>query len=297
MADVDDVKAGKDFGLGRPPVNESFFLRGSNSLDWGMKNRLARIFNPRSGRTVMLAFDHGYFQGPTTGLERIDLSITPLIPYADALMATRGALRAAIPPQADKPVVLRCSGGQSILKELSNECLAVDIDDAVRMNASALAVQVYIGGVHEHESIANLTKLVDLGLRYGIPALGVTGVGKDLVRDARYLGLATRIAAELGAHFIKTYYCEEGFERVVAACPVPVIIAGGKKLPEMDALEMAYRAVQAGAAGVDMGRNIFQAASPTAMIQAVRAVVHDGETAEHAHDLYRSMVAQGEIHV
>jgi len=294
VPDMDQLKTGKEYGLDRPAAADGFFLKGSNSLDWGMKNRLARIFHPRSGRTVMLAFDHGYFQGPTTGLERIDLSIVPLIPYADALMATRGALRSSIPPEADKPVVLRCSGGQSILKELSNERLAVDIDDAVRMNASALAVQVYIGGVHEHESIGNLTKLVDLGLRHGIPTLGVTGVGKDLVRDARYLGLATRIAAELGAHFIKTYYCEEGFEKVAAGCPVPVIIAGGKKLPEMDALVMAHRAVQAGAAGVDMGRNIFQSDAPSAMIQAVRAVVHDGEAPEKAYDFYRTLAVQVE---
>jgi len=238
---------------------------------------------------VMLAVDHGYFQGPTTGLERIDITITPLIPYADALMITRGALRSSIPPEMSKPVVLRCSGGQSILKELSNERIAVDIDDAVRLNASALAVQVYIGGVHEHESIGNLVEIVDAGNRHGIPTMAVTGVGKELVRDAKYLGLATRMCAELGAHFVKTYYCEPGFARVAAGCPVPLVIAGGKKLPEPDALAMCYRAVNEGAAGVDMGRNIFQCEAPQAMIQAVRAVVHGDETPEKALDLFHSL--------
>ncbi len=291
MADTDNIREDKQFHPDVPMNASAFFVRGSNALDWGMQNRLARIFSPKSGRTVMLAFDHGYFQGPTTGLERIDLSIVPLAPYADALMVTRGALRSSIPPACDKPVVLRCTGGQSILKELSNELVAVDIEDAVRLNAAAMAVQVYIGGVHEHESIRNLTRVVDSGNRFGIPTLGVTGVGKDLVRDAKYLGLATRITAEMGAHFVKTYYTECGFENVAAGCPVPVVVAGGKKLPELDALTMAYRAVQEGAAGVDMGRNIFQAEAPQAMIRAVRAVVHDNEPPERAFELYREAQA------
>ena len=289
MADLDDVQDGKNYHLDKPHRSAAFKLKGSNALDWGMKNRLARIFNPHDGRTVMLAIDHGYFQGPTTGLERIDISIVPLVPYADALMVTRGMLRSSIPPEISTPVVLRSSGGQSILKELSNELIAVDIEDAVRLNASALAVQVYIGGVHEHESIGNLTKAVDAGNRHGIPTLGVTGVGKELVRDAKYLGLATRICAEMGAHFVKTYYCEKDFARVAAGCPVPLVIAGGKKLPELEALQMAYEAINEGAAGVDMGRNIFQCKTPEAMIQAVRAVVHDGETPEKAYDLYLSL--------
>src|SRR5689334_20838118 len=236
MPDVDDVQDGKNYHLGVPMQANAFFLKGSNSLDWGMKNRLARIFNPATGRTVMLAVDHGYFQGPTTGLERIDISITPLVSHADALMITRGALRTSIPPEMSKPVVLRSSGGQSILKELSNELVAVDVEDAVRLNASAMAVQVYIGGQHEHQSIGNLVKVVDAGNRHGIPTLAVTGVGKELVRDSRYLGLATRICAEMGAHFVKTYYCETGFSHVAAGCLVPILIAGGKKLPELDAL-------------------------------------------------------------
>jgi putative autoinducer-2 (AI-2) aldolase len=292
MPDVDELNDGKNFGIGVSPRQGSFFLRGSGSLDWGMKNRLSRIFSPASGRTVMLAFDHGYFQGPTTGLERIDLSIVPLVPHADALMTTRGALRSSIPPESDKPVVLRCSGGQSILKELSNELVAVAIEDAIRVNAAAMAVQVYIGGQHEHESIRNLVTVVDAGYQYGIPTLGVTGVGKELVRDTKYLGLATRITAELGAHFVKTYFCEKGFERVVAGCPVPVVVAGGKKLPELEALTMAYQAIDQGAAGVDMGRNIFQAEAPVAMIQAVRAVVHQNEPPQRALDLYLSLKDQ-----
>jgi len=254
-----------------------------------MKNRLGRIFNPASGRTVMLAIDHGYFQGPTTGLERIDINILPLVTYADTLMLTRGILRSIIPPETQKSIVLRVSGGTSILKELSNEGLAVDIEDSIRLNASAMAVQVFIGGEYEKESILNMTKMVDLGTRYGIPTLAVTAVGKDMVRDAKYFRLATRICAELGAHYIKTYYVPEGFETITASCPVPIVIAGGKKLPELDALKMAYRSIQEGAAGVDMGRNIFQSDAPIAMIQAVRAVVHNNETPEKAFELYKTI--------
>lgn len=289
MPDLDNAQDGKDYGIGIPVATTPFFLKGSNSLDWGMKNRLARIFDPRTGRSVMLAVDHGYFQGPTTGLERIDLSIVPLLPWADALMITRGALRSSIPPETSRPIVMRSSGGQSILKELSNELLAVDIDDAVRLNASALAVQVYIGGVHEHQTIGNLVRAVDAGNRAGIPTLAVTGVGKELTRDAKYLGLATRICAEMGAHFVKTYFCERNFERVAAGCPVPLLIAGGRKLAEMDALRMAWEAIDQGAAGVDMGRNIFQCHAPSAMIQAVRAVVHDREKPEKAYELFLSL--------
>lgn len=272
-----------------PQKAELFFLKGSNSLDWGMKNRLARIFNPSTGRTLMLAFDHGYFQGPTSGLERIDLKILPLIPYADSIMLTRGILRAIIPASTTKSVVLRVSGGPSILKELSNEGLAVDIEEAIRLNACAMAVQVFIGGEYEKETVLNMTKLVDLGTRYGIPTLAVTAVGREMQRDARYFRLACRICAELGAHFIKTYYVEDGFETVTASCPVPVVIAGGKKIPELEALRMAYRAIQEGAAGVDMGRNIFQSEHPEAMIQAVRAIVHQNETPEKAFALYQEL--------
>ena len=289
MPDVDGNNEAKKYYTDIPQTSKNYFLKGSNSLDWGMKNRLGRIFNPVSGRTVMLAIDHGYFQGPTTGLERIDVNILPLEPYADTLMLTRGVLRSIIPSDTQKSIVLRVSGGTSILKELSNESLAVDIEDAVRLNASAMAVQVFIGGEHERESIINMTKMVDLGTRYGIPTLAVTAVGKDMVRDAKYFRLATRICAELGAHYVKTYYVPEGFETVTASCPVPIVIAGGKKIPELDALKMAYNAIQQGAAGVDMGRNIFQAESPIAMIQAVREVVHNNETPEKAFEQYNTL--------
>jgi putative autoinducer-2 (AI-2) aldolase len=253
---------------------------------------MGRIFNPKSGCTVMLAIDHGYFQGPTTGLERVDISIMPLIPYCDTLMLTRGILRSVIPASTNKAIVLRASGGPSILKELSEEEIAVDIDDCIRLNVCAMAVQVFIGGEFEKQSVINMTKLVDLGTRYGIPTLAVTAVGKDMTRDARYFRLATRICAELGAHYIKTYYIEKGFDTVAACCPVPIVIAGGKKIPELDALKMAYNAIQQGACGVDMGRNIFQSDSPKAMIQAVRAVVHDKEKPDKAYDLYNSIKNQ-----
>ncbi len=254
-----------------------------------MQHRLAQIFRPDSGHTVMLAIDHGYFQGPTTGLERVDLDIVPLVPLADALMLTRGILRTVIPPTIQQGFVVRASGGPSILKELSNEQIAIDVDDAVRLGASAMAVQVFVGGEFETQSVHNLTRLVDEGYRRGIPVLGVTAVGKELVRDARYLGLATRICAELGAQVVKTYYCDEGFERVTAGCPVPIVMAGGKKLPELDALTMARRAIDAGAAGVDMGRNIFQSDAPIAMLQAVRTVVHDGASPAEAYDIFRAL--------
>ena len=289
MADVDNVKEGKQFHVNVPAVSESFFLKGSNSLDWGMKNRLSNIFNPDTGRTVMLAIDHGYFQGPTTGLERIDVNILPLLPYSDTLMLTRGILRSIVPPTYTRGIVMRSSGGPSILKELSNEQLAVDIEDVIRLNCAAMAVQVHIGGEFETQTVHNLTRLVDIGNRYGIPTLAVTAVGRQMVRDAKYMRLASRICAELGASYVKTYYVPEGFETVTASCPVPIVIAGGKKLPELDALKMASNAIQQGAAGVDMGRNIFQSDAPVTMIQAVRKVVHEGETPEHAHEYFLSM--------
>ena len=289
MPDKESVQEGHEYFLDVPMKTESFGLRGSNSLGWGMKNRLSKIFRPETGRTVMLAVDHGYFLGPTTGLERIDVTIVPLLKYADTLMCTRGILRSTIPPTFTKGVVLRASGGPSILKELSNEYIAVDIEDAIRLNVAAVAVQVFIGGEYETQSILNMTQLVDMGNQYGIPVLGVTAVGKDMVRDAKYMRLATRICAELGATYVKTYYVADGFETVTAACPVPIVIAGGKKIPELDALRMARNAIQQGAAGVDMGRNIFQSEAPEAMIQAVGKVVHENLTPEDAYDFYQTL--------
>jgi 3-hydroxy-5-phosphonooxypentane-2,4-dione thiolase len=269
-----------------PARYEPFPLKGCGALDWGLQSRLARVFRPSTRRTVMLAIDHGYFQGPTTGLERVDLSIVPLLPYADALMTTRGMVRSTIPPASGAPIVLRASGGPSVLRELSDERVAVAMEDAVRINAAAVAVQVFVGGEGETQSVRNMTRLVDQGQRYGVPVLAVTAVGKELTRDARYLRLATRICAELGAHFVKTYYCEHDFDTVAAACPVPLVMAGGKKLPELDALTMAHNAIEQGAAGVDMGRNIFQSTTPEAMIRAVGAVVHESMKPEDAYDRY-----------
>jgi 3-hydroxy-5-phosphonooxypentane-2,4-dione thiolase len=286
MPDLEDPTEGARFAASIPARSEAFPIKGCGALDWGMQSRLARIFRPSSRRTVMLAIDHGYFQGPTTGLERVDLSIVPLLPYADALMTTRGMVRSTIPPASGTPIVLRASGGPSVLRELSNEQIAVGMEDAVRVNACAVAVQVFIGGEHETQSVRNMTRLVDAGQRYGIPVLAVTAVGKELTRDARYLRLATRICAELGAHLVKTYYCEPDFDTVAAACPVPLVMAGGKKLPEREALAMAHHAIESGAAGVDMGRNIFQSEAPEAMIRAVGAVVHETMKPEDAYDQY-----------
>src|ERR1017187_2317463 len=284
-----DEKESKQFYADIPVRHEPFFLKGSGALDWGMQNRLARIFNPGSGRTVMLAIDHGYFQGPTTGLERVDLNIVPLLPYANALMLTRGILRSTIPAAFTNGVVVRASGGPIILKELSNEHLAVGVEDAARLNVSAMAVQLFVGGEFETQSIHNMTRLVDAGLRYGIATLGVTAVGKDMVRNAKYFRLACRMCAELGAQVVKTYYVPEGFETITASCPVPVVMAGGKKLPELEALTMAYRAISEGAAGVDMGRNIFQADAPVAMIQAVGKVGHEGLKPQEAFEAYQDL--------
>ena len=286
MADMDGFKDAAAYGLDKPQKNKAFFLKGNETRGWSVKNRLSRIFNPKTGHTVMLACDHGFIRGPTSGLERIDLTINPLIEYADCLMCTRGVLRSVIPPSMSKPVCLRSDGGTSILTDL-NLNRVYDVEDVLRVNASAMAVMVAVGDkASEQITTHNLVHTVDMGEKYGIPVLGVTAVGKDMVRDARYFRLATRICAENGASFVKTYYTEEGFETVVAQCPVPIVIAGGKKLPEEKALELAYRAMQAGAAGVDMGRNVFQSAKPLAMMRAIAAVVHKGFTAKEAFELY-----------
>ncbi|MCX5715594.1 MAG: 3-hydroxy-5-phosphonooxypentane-2,4-dione thiolase [Candidatus Omnitrophica bacterium] len=252
-------------------------------MDWGMKNRLSRIFK-QDGRTVMLAVDHGYFLGPVSKLEDPRKTIEPLMPYTDALMLTRGVLRNCVPADSGVPVVLRVSGGNSIVgKDLSNEGLTVSMEDAVRLNVSAVALSIYVGSDHEHQTLLNLTALVDEGECLGIPVLAVTAVGKELEkRDAKYLALSCRIAAELGAHFVKTYYCDD-FEKVVKSCPVPLVIAGGPKLnTEMDAINLAYKAVRSGAKGVDMGRNIWQSKNPVGMIKAIRSIVHEGATPKKA---------------
>lgn len=294
MADLDGMEknqtrksktsAAKQPAAAVPPVAPS------SALDWGMRNRISRIIKPATGRTVMLAVDHGYFLGPTSGLEDLRATITPLLPYADALMPTRGAVRTSVDPAlaAEVPLCMRVSGANSILGELSNEEITVSMEDALRLNVSAVALSIYVGSEFQKQTLHNLARLIDQGQRYGMPVLAVTAVGKDMVRDARYLALSCRIAAELGAHIVKTYYCE-GFERVVGTCPVPVVMAGGKKLPEPEALELTYNAIKRGAAGVDMGRNIFQSEAPVAMIQAVRAIVHEGMGPKRALSLYESL--------
>ena len=258
-------------------------------MDWGIENRLNRIIKPSTGKAVMLAVDHGYFLGPTSGLEVPQKTILPLLPYADSLMVTRGVLRNCVSPQANIPIVLRVSGGNSILDEdLSNEDITVSIEDAIRLNVSAMALSIYVGSPYQQKTIVNLAKLVDRGQDYGIPVLAVTAVGKNMVRDERYLSLSCRIAAEIGAHIVKTYYCEK-FDKLVKKCPIPVVIAGGKKVSELEALELTYKAIHDGATGVDMGRNIFQAAAPVAMIQAVRSIVHAGDSVKKAFALYNDI--------
>lgn len=254
-------------------------------MDFGMKNRLSHIFKPKTGKTVMLAVDHGYFQGPTTGLRNLRATVTPLIPNADCLFITRGMLRTSVDPRSDVSICLRVSGGPSILGELSNEDITTSIEEALRLNASGVGMSIYVGASNEDRTISNLGRLINEAERYGMPVLAVTAVGKEMGRDARYLGLACRIAAEMGAHFVKTYYCEE-FYKVVEGCPVPIVMAGGKKIPEMDALKMTENAIREGASGVDMGRNIFQSDNPVGMIKAVRAIVHKGATAEEAYEIY-----------
>lgn len=286
MADKNGIILPKDYKIGVEPPHEPFHVKGMEHVGWGMKNRLSNIFNKESGKTIMLAFDHGYIMGSTSGLERLDLTIPPLMEYADCLMATRGGLRSCIAPAHGKAIALRSSAGSSVLKEdMSHEVIGVDIEDAIRMNASCVAVQSFIGASGECQSIENIVRLVDRGNRYGIPVLGVVAVGKQMERTPKYFLLATRMLAELGVSIVKTYYCDD-FEKITAACPVPIVIAGGKKVPEREALEITYRAIAQGAAGVDMGRNVFQSESPLAMIRAIRSIVHENKTSIQAYKLY-----------
>jgi putative autoinducer-2 (AI-2) aldolase len=242
------------------------------------------MFPESSGNTVMLAVDHGYFMGPTRRLENPRATITPLLPYADALALTRGVLRTSVAPGATTPIVLRVSGGATILKDdLSHETITTSMDEALRLNSSAVALSIFVGAAHEHESLTNLAQLVDDGEAVGMPVVAITAVGKELEkRDARYLALACRVAAELGAHVVKTYYCED-FAKVVEGCPVPLVVAGGPKLDsDKAALELAHGAIAEGARGVDMGRNIWQSDHPVAMLKALRTIVHDRATVDEA---------------
>lgn len=253
-------------------------------MDWGMKNRMSRLIKPEDGRAVWLAVDHGYFLGPLSRLEEPAKTIKPLLPYTDALMLTRGVLRNCVDAGLDLPMILRVSGGNSIVgPALSNEAIQTSVEEAIRLNASAVAFSIYIGTEHEHQTLIALGNLVNEAQRYGMPVLAVTAVGKELrKRDARYLGLCCRIAAELGAQMVKTYYCED-FERIVKSCPVPLVVAGGPKLKtEMDALRLAHAAVNEGAGGVDMGRNIWQSDNAVGVIKAIRKIVHDNASVKEA---------------
>src|SRR5574338_1112382 len=257
-------------------------------MDYGLKSRIASILKPNNNRGVMLAVDHGYFLGPTEKLEVPKRTISPLMRYCDSLMVTRGVVRTSVDPNFPVPIVLRVSGGSSIIGEdLSNEKITTSVKDAIRINATALAMSIFVGAKYEHNSLVSLGNLVNEAEEYGIPVLAVTAVGKELEkRDARYLALSCRIAAEFGAHLVKTYYCEN-FEKVVTSCPVPVIIAGGPKLAtEMDVFNLTHDALHAGAAGVDMGRNIWQNDHPVAMIKAVKAIVHQNVKVKEAYEIF-----------
>lgn len=254
-------------------------------MDFGIENRLSKIFKPKSGKTVMLAVDHGYFQGPTTGLVNLEETIKPLGNLADCLFITRGMLRNCVDKEIKSSICLRVSGGPSILQELSNEDIVVSMEEALRLNASGVGMSIFVGAENEDRSIVNLGRLVNEAEKYGMPVLAITAVGKEMGRDARYLGLACRIAAELGSRIVKTYYCKD-FYKITESCPVPVVMAGGKKIPEKDALKMTENAIKEGASGVDMGRNIFQSANPIKMIKAIKAIVHEGADSKEAYKLY-----------
>ena len=292
MADNIGNKAAHDYHLDVPPVMDGFYVKGACHCDWGMKHRLAKMFRPESGNTVMLAFDHGYIMGPTAGLERIDLVIPPLAPYVDVLMGTKGIFRTSISPAIPAGKCIRVTYDSTVLfDDMTNGGgIACDVENALRMDACCMAVQTFIGAPGESRSLELLARTADLGTRYGIPTLGIVAVGKDMERTAKFFQLATRVLAENGANIVKSYYCE-GFDKVAAACPVPIVIAGGKKLPELEALEMAYRAIQDGAHGVDMGRNIFQSDCPAGMAQAIGKVVHERYTAKEAYEIYEAVKA------
>ena len=291
MADKDGLKVAKDYHTDVPFGNQgSFHVKGANNTDWGMKRHLSNIFDPVSGNTVMFAFDHGYFMGSTAGLERLDLVIPKLQEQVDVFMGTRGAIRTCVSPTFKKGIALRVTSGSSMINDdLSHECLAVDVEDAIRMNADCMAVQTFIGADGQLSSIDNLSRCINAGMRSSIPTLGVVAVGKDMERTDRFFKLATRIVAEMGVQLVKTYYCDN-FEEVVAACPVPIVVAGGKKLPEDEALTLAYRSIQGGARGLDMGRNIFQSNHPVEMAKAIRMIVHQKATDKEAFEFYTDAI-------
>lgn len=262
-------------------------------MDWGMANRLSQLIQ-RDGRCLFMPVDHGYFQGPTRKLEEPRKTIEPLLPYADALFITRGVLRSCVNPDNTKPIILRVSGGTSMVgADLANEGIITGIDEVLRLNASAMGISIFVGTNYEKDSLLNLSRLVDEGEKYGIPVMAVTAVGKELgKRDARYLALACRIAAELGARVVKTYWCEN-FEKVVRGCPVPVVMAGGPQTEtELEVFKFVHDGMKKGAIGVNLGRNIWQSEHPVAMIQAIRAIIHDDATPEKAQKIYAGVKKQ-----
>jgi 3-hydroxy-5-phosphonooxypentane-2,4-dione thiolase len=259
-------------------------------MDWGMENRLAQ-FIQADGRCLLLPVDHGYFQGPVRRLEDPRETLDPLLAYSDAIFVTRGVVRSCVNPGNTKPIILRVSGGASVAgKDLAHEGITTCMEEAIRLNASAVGMSIFVGTDYEHDSLLNLSRLVDEGERYGIPVMAITAVGRELKkRDARYLALSSRIAAELGARVVKTYYCEK-FEKVTEGCPVPIVIAGGPKVDtELEVLQFVHDGIRQGAIGVNLGRNIWQNEQPVAMIRAIRAIIHDNATPERAQAIFDSV--------
>jgi 3-hydroxy-5-phosphonooxypentane-2,4-dione thiolase len=256
-------------------------------MSWGFQNRFNKILPNK--RALMLAIDHGYFLGPVHGLEKPGETVKDLLPYTDSLYLTRGTLAACIPEDTEKPMVLRVSGGATVLNDLANETIVTSIKEAVRHNVIGVGVSVFIGSDYETQTVTNLAHTVTAAHDYGLPVLGITAVGKELEkRDGRYLALASRVVAEMGADIVKTYYCEN-FEQVTSKCPVPIVIAGGPKFDTIkEALDITYNAMDQGAAGVDMGRNIWQSKNPLAMMKAIHSIVHDKYTVKEALDLYEN---------
>ena len=263
-------------------------------MDWGMQNRMAQLF--RNGRCVFLPIDHGYFQGPTSCLEKPGETIAPLLPYCEALFVTRGVLRNCVDPAGSKPVILRVSGGTSVIgRDLAHEALTTSIDEILRLNAAAVGVSIFVGSDYEHESLMNLADLINNCEDFGIPVMAVTAVGKELEKqEARYLSLSCRIAAELGARVVKTYWCKN-FEKVVEGCPVPVVMAGGPKCEtELEVMAFVHDGMKRGAVGVNLGRNIWQSPQPVPMIRALRAIIHEQASVKQALDIFRAVKAEGE---
>jgi len=264
-------------------------------MDWGMKNRLNKLIKP-DGHCFFLPIDHGYFQGPTSCLEKPGETIKPLLPYCDALFVTRGVLRSCVNPSDNIPIILRVSGGTSMVgKDLANEMITTSIEEIIRLNASAVGISVFIGSEYEKQTLQNLSQLVNQCENYGIPVMAVTAVGKEIEkREARYLALCCRICAELGAKVVKTYWCQKDFDKVVGGCPVPVVMAGGPKCKtELEVLEFVYSGMQSGAIGINLGRNVWQSPHPVAVAKALQAIIHKDANVKEAHEIFNETKAYG----